>query len=120
MTVKLKLTLCFLVASISFLVVMVSKRVAEVALEDRLDILFGEIAEEAAKTIYADGALLLRAEREHLKRAYLQEHLQQRAAGWPQEIKGGTRCWYCKGPHFWEWCVENLKNVGWGFPEVTP
>ena len=50
----------------------------------------------------------------------LEQHMEQWKSGILDEIEAGTRCWCCKGPHFWEWCAMNPKTWGWEFPEVAP
>jgi len=90
----------------------VDSKVAEVAEENRLDQIFGDIAESAAKAVYLEEDPELVGHRERFARQCLQEAIERRT--WDAEIRDGLRCFYCKGPHPWSWCAHNHLAIASG------
>lgn len=80
---------------------------AEIREIDRLDKIFGEIADGAVKVIYLKEDPALVRDRDLFIKLCLQEAVDRRT--WDAEILAGIRCSHCKGPHIWEWCSENPR-----------
>ena len=84
-----------------------NQKQAEIAEVDRLDRIFGEIADQAQVVVYLEEDLAIVKERERCIEVCLQEAVERRT--WDVEIREGRRCFYCKGPHIWEWCEWNPR-----------